>query len=208
MQATVLGILVDENDAAVLRMAYDVKDKPKNYLTAKKVEGTDAILEKLIKNSLIQKSIIKKYVRYSISSKGIEVYSLIPEEMKKTAKKTKPAKSDEIAGLKVTLDSLDQKLDMIISLLQNGTRAGNGSRQANEVDLFKTRLVDEYRTLRAREFLSDGKVWHDQLKHIIMDRYGYKDYEYDELLQRLKETNLGIVSMSQGKDKTWIEIRA
>jgi hypothetical protein len=212
MQATVLGVQLDENDASVLKMALDVKDKKINYLTPKKVEGKDGILYKLMKNDLILKAIAKGgHARYSISDKGVKAYDLLPPEMIKlcSPKKSKTLKKDGMLELKASVDEMNKKLDKILLFLtssQASTGKGNGSSEKHKA--FESQLVDEYKKLRVREFLSDGKVWHDQLKHIIMDRYSYKDYEYDELLQHLKETNIGMVSISQGKDKTWIEIRA
>lgn len=209
MGATVLGVLLDENDVSILRMAFDVKEKkPTNYLTPKKVEGKDAALEKLMKNDMILKTIVRKNPRYSISSKGAAAYGLLPEEMKKVTgtKKKSSSKKDDIIELKLKIEAIDQKLDKILSILSSApTNSGNGSTM--NADLFEKSLIDEYNKLKMREFLSDGKVWHEQLKRIMMERYNYRDYEYDEMLQHLKQNKIGMISLSQGKDKTWIEIR-
>ena len=208
MEATILGVQLDDNDAYVLKMAFDIKDKKPNYFTASKVKGKEASLEKLIKSGFIVKAIARKTCHYSISDKGVEAYNMLPKEMVNVAgaKKGK-GKKDELAELKATVEEMNKKLDRILSLLGTAMPAEE-KKQADRLDAFEKQLIEEYKKLRAREFLSDGKVWHDQLKRIMMERYQYKDYEYDELLQQLKQEKLGLISLSQGKDKTWIEIRA
>ncbi|AFC99971.1 hypothetical protein Mtc_1218 [Methanocella conradii HZ254] len=208
MEATILGVQLDDNDACVLKMAFDVRDKKPNYLTASKVKGKEASLEKLIKSGFIVKSIARKTSHYSISEKGIVAYNMLPKEMVSVAgaKKGK-GKKDELAELKATVEEMNKKLDRILSLL-GGAMPAEERKSMDRADAFEKQLIEEYKKLRAREFLSDGKVWHDQLKRIMMERYQYKDYEYDELLQQLKQEKLGMISLSQGKDKTWIEIRA
>lgn len=207
MEATILGVQLDDNDAYVLKMAFDIKDKKPNYLTTSKVKGKEASLEKLIKSGFIVKSIARKTSHYSISEKGIAAYNMLPEEMVSAAgaKKGK-GKKDELAELKAIAEEMNKKLDRILSLLGGAMPAEERKSMSSRV--FEKQLIEEYKKLRAREFLSDGKVWHDQLKRIMMERYQYKDYEYDELLQQLKQERLGMISLSQGKDKTWIEIRA
>lgn len=210
MQVVVLGVQLDENDVSVLKKAFVVKDQATNYLTPKKVEGKDAALNKLVKNELILKTIVRKKERYSISDKGKEAYGLLPKDMINliSTKKSKVSKIDEIAELKATIEEMNYKLDKILSLLYGvQSIAGNGNGSYDKSEAFEQSLVYEYNTLNAREFLSDGKVWHEQLKRIMMERHQYRDYEYDELLQQLKQKKLGMISLSQGKDKTWIEIR-
>ncbi|WP_174591243.1 hypothetical protein [Methanocella conradii] len=209
MEATILGVQLDDNDAYVLKMAFDIKDKKPNYFTASKVKGKEASLEKLIKSGFIVKSIARKTSHYSISEKGVAAYGMLPKEMISAAgaKKSKATKKDEIAELKATVEEMNKKLDRILSLL-GGAMPAEERKSMDRADAFEKQLIEEYKKLRAREFLSDGKVWHDQLKRIMMERYQYKDYEYDELLQQLKQERLGMISLSQGKDKTWIEIRA
>jgi hypothetical protein len=209
MEATILGVQLDNNDAYVLKMAFNIKGKTPNYFTASKVKGKEASLEKLIKSGFIVKAIARKTCHYSISDKGVEAYNMLPKEMVSVAgaKKVKTTKKDEIAELKATVEEMNKKLDRILSLL-GAAMPAEEKKQADRLDAFERQLIEEYKKLRAREFLSDGKVWHDQLKRIMMERYQYKDYEYDELLQQLKQKKLGMISLSQGKDKTWIEIRA
>ena len=208
MEATILGVQLDDNDAYVLKIAFNMKGKTPNYFTASKVKGKEASLEKLIKNGFIVKAIARKTCHYSISENGIAAYNMLPKEMVSAvgAKKGK-GKKDELAELKATVEEMNKKLDRILSLLGTAMPAEE-KKQADRLDAFERQLIEEYKKLRAREFLSDGKVWHDQLKRIMMERYQYKDYEYDELLQQLKQKKLGMISLSQGKDKTWIEIRA
>ncbi len=205
MQATILGVQLDENDARLLKMVFDAKDKKISYLTPKKVEGYDAALEKLLKNGLIVKTTSGKFQRYSISGSGIEAYGLLPGEMV-GEKKSKASKKDDISELKAMAGEMNKKLDSIIALLR-GAQPDNGQGLSGRAEAFERSLVLEYNTLKSREFLSDGKVWHEQLKRIMMERHRYQDYEYDELLQQLKQQKLGMISLSQGKDKTWIEIR-
>ncbi len=224
MQAVVLGIQLDENEASVLKLVFNIKDKKLNYLTPGKVKEKDAILDKLIKNGLIEKTIEKNIAHYSISNKGIEAYDLLSKDMviAKGTNTPKAPKKDELAKLKASIaelkdsftelkasnDELNKKLEKIYSTLPgilSATKSGNGS--SDKSIAFEQSLVYEYNTLKAREFLSDGKVWHEQLKRIMIERHQYRDYEYDELLQQIKQKKLGMISLSQGKDKTWIEIR-
>jgi hypothetical protein len=216
MPAIVLGVVIDESDAIVLKKLIDANNKEKKFLTKTNLKNLEIQLDKLIASGFVKKETVKKSPHYLISERGLEAFNDLPHELKEAAgKKKAPAakskNSEEIAAINGRIDAIDKKIDQILNILIN-LNQGNGknavSNNSDKLDSFKKSLVEEYKKLVSREFLSDGKVWHDQLKHIVMDRYSYKDYEYDELLQRLKETNIGMVSISQGKDKTWIEIRA
>lgn len=218
MQAIVLGVVIDESDAVVLKKLIDVNNKEKKFLTKTNLKNLEPQLNKLITSGFVKVEIVKKSAHYLISGKGLEAFNNLPQEQKEAASKKKNSSpksksNEEIVALNRRIDAIDKKIDQILNILINSQiNQGNGknvvSNNGDKLEPFKKSLVDEYKKLVSREFLSDGKVWHDQLKHIVMDRHGYKDYEYDELLQRLKETNIGMVSISQGKDKTWIEIRA
>jgi hypothetical protein len=217
MQAIVLGVVIDESDAVVLKKLIDATNKEKKFLTKTNLKNPESQLRKLITCGFVKEEIVKRSVHYLISGTGLEAFNNLPLELKELAskKKSSVAKSknnEEIAALNRRIDTIDKKIDQILNILTSsqinlGIDNGRVPENGNKADHFEKALVDEYKNLRSREFLSDGKVWQEQLKTIMIDRHGYKNYEYEELLQGLKQTKIGMISISQGKDKTWIEIR-
>ncbi len=218
MQAIVLGVIIDESDALVLKKLIDANNKEKKFLTKISLKNPESQLRKLITSGFVKEEIVKKSVHYLITRTGQEAFNNLPLELKEVAskKKSTPAKSktnEEIAALNCRIDTIDKKIDQILNILTNsqvnsGSSNGSVPENGSKADHFEKTLIDEYKKLKIREFLSDGKVWQEQLKSIMIDRHGYKNYEYEELLQKLKQTKIGMISISQGKDKTWIEIRA
>lgn len=77
-----------------------------------------------------------------------------------------------------------------------------------DIQKFEQALKTEYARLNALNFLPDGKVDYAALCARLTARQGFSQMDIDDSIQELKESKLGMISMSRGHEKTWIEIRS
>lgn len=214
MSAVIGGVEITNDIIKVLNKLNEANDdKP---LTKGKLKNLEVPLAELVQRGFVTVTKERRTDHYKLNDSGKAFFNSIPEELLKP-KRSKSSSGalkvtgEDVAYLRSRLDILDQKVDRILAILSQ-PQAKPGDVRSDPADMkadaFERQLIDEYKKLRSREFLSDGKVWHEQLKKILIERYNYKDYEYDELLYGLKRSRIGMITLSQGKDKTWIEIKA
>lgn len=168
--------------------------------------------ESLIKGGLIQTVVSGKSTKYKITAKGVQYFESNKDGLLAllVAKKTtvSSTKKDNSETILIRLDTIENKLDRLMELIQKTPSSAAKPLDVNDgLKTFEIALKEEYKKLKERDFLGDGSVWHQELKRIVMGKYGYQDYQFDEMLQTLKKQKLGMISMSQGKEKTWIEIK-
>ena len=124
MQAIVLGVIIDESDAVVLKKLIDANNNEKKFLTKTNLKTLESQLPKLITSGFVKEEIVKKSVHYLISGKGLDAFNSLPLELKEAASKkkrspAKPKNSEELVALNGRIDAIDNKIDQILNILIN-----------------------------------------------------------------------------------------
>ncbi|MCD1293539.1 hypothetical protein CUJ83_00825 [Methanocella sp. CWC-04] len=205
-------------EISILNKIFDNKDDvngiKKSGLT---IKNKDKHLKKLLDLGLISESKEGRATFYKITENGKEYYTnnrneLLTKLSSRASKAPKPKKAAGNDLILQRLDIIEKKLDELFAILN--TSPGRTievksipNKPNSDLMMFEAALKEEYKKLKERDFLGDGSVWHQELKKIIMERYRYQDYEYDEMLQSLIRSKIGMIVLSQGREKTWIEIK-